>query len=170
MYKALVVDDRGISFRLRQGLVDSHYQVFSYFHPEEALQELRSRTKPELIISDVRHHPDMSGIKFVGIARDILGPHSRIYLWTGYYSFNGTPSPKMPVDARIHNLFATGVIDGYAPKYSPYADMAMLELITTNDFEAFAEKYGLVYPSGIDTRALSVLAEQEAIGPFQRRS
>jgi len=159
MHKALVVDDKGIDGRLLYGLKERGFTVIGVNHPHEAMDILAAGTKPYLVISDVYKHPYYSGMEFARKARDILGDKATIFLWSGRYG-NNESNGLWNIDEEFRQLYLDGIVDGFTAKINGMEN-AMLDLLDTPHFFAFAAKYGIQIFDGIDSNALLGFAELE---------
>src|SRR3989338_8486235 len=117
MYKALVVDDNGVSPPLKRGLRDRGYSLVWRQHPSRAMDLLQGGLMPKLVISDVDEHPDYNGIEFVTRAKGHLPDDARVFLWSG--RLGGGSQNKdvisytnVPLDAQVHDLYLSGIVDG----------------------------------------------------------
>jgi len=171
MKKALVVDDRGLNYRLGNGLKDLGYSPNWVQHPTEAMELLEEGIRPDLVISDVDKHPSYDGIKFVNMARDKLGLDPRIFLWSGYIGEIVSEAEiamgsSANISSQICNLYLDGTIDGYMsriPNESSSAD-EMLDLINAPNFLSFAKIYGISPFGDLDEAVLEQLRDIETLG------
>ncbi|MBL7055640.1 response regulator [Candidatus Woesearchaeota archaeon] len=171
MEKVLVVDDRGLDYRLKEGLQGIGYSPMWARHPTDAMRVFGEGTKPSIVISDVDKHPDCNGIEFVARARDKLGPDPRIFLWSGHVGELVSETERDMVasanlSSQIHDLYLDGTIDGYMsriPNESASADK-MLDLVASPNFLLVAKQYGIAPFGDLDEKTLKQLRDIESLG------
>ncbi|HLN25348.1 MAG TPA: response regulator [Patescibacteria group bacterium] len=85
----LVDDDTASLVELEEFIIDSGYRCRAYSAPEQALEHIRRRQTPVVLISDVRM-PKLSGLELSRISReeDVAACPVEIILYSGHSGFD----------------------------------------------------------------------------------